>query len=155
MLSGVTTTLAYAFEILLFTGALFYLDWQLALVAMVAAPVFLLAARYFSARIKDASREQRRRSGSVTIASARYAWLQREVSGQAQFVATIAADKVCGLTVVQAILAAIIHRMKSGEGQHIEVPMFETMVAFNLVEHMAGVTFDSGHTESSSSRIRR
>ncbi|MGH3672616.1 MAG: ABC transporter ATP-binding protein, partial [Pseudonocardiaceae bacterium] len=66
VLSGVTTTLAYAFEILLFTGALFYLDWQLALAALVAAPVFLLAARYFSARIKDASREQRRRSGAVT-----------------------------------------------------------------------------------------
>ena len=66
VLSGVTTTLAYAFEILLFTGALFYLDWQLALAAMVAAPVFLLAAKYFSARIKDASREQRRRSGAVT-----------------------------------------------------------------------------------------
>lgn len=66
VLSGVTTTLAYAFEIVLFTGALFYLNWQLALAAMAIAPVFLLAARHFSARIKDASREQRRRSGAVT-----------------------------------------------------------------------------------------
>jgi ABC-type multidrug transport system fused ATPase/permease subunit len=66
VLSGVTRTLAYLFEIVLFTGALFYLNWRLALAAMLAAPVFLLAARYFSRRIKDASREQRRRSGSVT-----------------------------------------------------------------------------------------
>ncbi|HYZ35296.1 MAG TPA: ABC transporter ATP-binding protein [Pseudonocardiaceae bacterium] len=66
VLSGVTRTLAYLFEILLFTGALFYLNWRLALAAMLAAPVFALAARYFSGRIKDASREQRRRSGSVT-----------------------------------------------------------------------------------------
>jgi ABC-type multidrug transport system fused ATPase/permease subunit len=66
VLSGVTRTLAYLFEIVLFTGALFYLNWRLALAAMLAAPVFALAARYFSGRIKDASREQRRRSGSVT-----------------------------------------------------------------------------------------
>jgi ATP-binding cassette subfamily B protein len=66
VLSGVTRTLAYLFEIVLFTGALFYLNWQLALASLVAAPVFMLGARYFSARIKDASREQRRRSGSVT-----------------------------------------------------------------------------------------
>jgi ATP-binding cassette, subfamily B, bacterial len=66
VLSGVTRTLSYGFEIVLFIGALFYLNWQLGLASMVAAPAFLLAARYFSARIKEASREQRRRSGSVT-----------------------------------------------------------------------------------------
>jgi len=66
VLSGVTRTLAYLFEIVLFTGALFYLNWPLALASMIAAPVFALAARYFSKRIKNASREQRRRSGSVT-----------------------------------------------------------------------------------------
>lgn len=69
VLSGVTSTLSYAFEIVLFTGALFYLNWHLALAAMVAAPAFLAIARYFSARIKKASREQRRRSGSVTAAA--------------------------------------------------------------------------------------
>ena len=68
VLSGVTSTLSYAFEIVLFTGALFYLNWHLALAAMVAAPAFLAIARYFSARIKKASREQRRRSGSVLLA---------------------------------------------------------------------------------------
>jgi ATP-binding cassette subfamily B protein len=66
VLSGVTRTLAYGAEIVLFTGALFYLNWQLALASMIAAPAFALGARYFSARIKEASREQRRRSGSVT-----------------------------------------------------------------------------------------
>ena len=66
VLSGLTRALAYSFEIILFTGALFYLNWRLALASTIAAPVFMLAARYFSRRIKDASREQRRRSGSVT-----------------------------------------------------------------------------------------
>jgi ATP-binding cassette subfamily B protein len=66
VLSGVTRTLSYGFEIVLFTGALFYLNWQLGLASLIAVPAFLLTARYFSARIKDASREQRRCSGSVT-----------------------------------------------------------------------------------------
>jgi ABC-type multidrug transport system fused ATPase/permease subunit len=66
LVSGVTEAVSYLFQIGLFTAALFYLNWQLALVSVVAAPGFLLAARYFSARIKDASREQRRWTGSVT-----------------------------------------------------------------------------------------
>ncbi|HSZ30641.1 MAG TPA: ABC transporter ATP-binding protein, partial [Pseudonocardiaceae bacterium] len=69
VVSGVTQMLSYGLEIVLFTGALFYLNWQLALASLPAAPAFLLVARYFSARIKDASREQRRRSGSVTAAA--------------------------------------------------------------------------------------
>jgi crotonobetainyl-CoA:carnitine CoA-transferase CaiB-like acyl-CoA transferase len=36
---------------------------------------------------------------------------------------------------------ALYEREKSGRGQAIEVPMFETMVSFNLLEHMAGQTF--------------
>jgi ATP-binding cassette, subfamily B, bacterial len=69
VLSGVTQTLSYGLEIVLFTGALFYLNWQLALASLPAAAAFLLVTRYFSARIKNASREQRRRSGSVTAAA--------------------------------------------------------------------------------------
>ena len=50
VLSGVTRTLSYAFQILLFTGALFYLNWHLGLAALIAAPAFLMAARHFSPR---------------------------------------------------------------------------------------------------------
>ena len=66
LVSGVTEAVSYLVQIGLFTAALFYLNWQLALVSLVVAPGFLFAARYFSARIKDASREQRRWTGSVT-----------------------------------------------------------------------------------------
>jgi len=52
------------------------------------------------------------------------------------------ADKITGLSALSAILAALYEREKSGLGQAIEVPMFETMVAFNLLEHMGGATFD-------------
>jgi ATP-binding cassette, subfamily B, bacterial len=66
ILSGLNQALTYFFQIVFFAGALFVLDWRLALAALVAAPGFLLLARFFSKRIKAASQEQRRRSGSIT-----------------------------------------------------------------------------------------
>jgi ATP-binding cassette, subfamily B, bacterial len=66
ILSGLNQALTYFFQIIFFAGALFVLDWRLALAALVAAPGFLLLARFFSKRIKSASQEQRRRSGSIT-----------------------------------------------------------------------------------------
>lgn len=57
------------------------------------------------------------------------------------YVNTVIADKTTGLTAVYAISMALYEREKSGLGQAIEVPMFETMVSFNLLEHMAGATF--------------
>ena len=67
--------------------------------------------------------------------------LQRMASGSMQFVATVVADKAVGQALVNAVLAAIIHKMKTGRGQRIEVPMFETMVSFVMPEHVAGMTF--------------
>ena len=58
------------------------------------------------------------------------------------YVSSIMADKITGLSALSAILAALFEREKSGLGQSIEVPMFETMVAFNLLEHMGGATFN-------------
>lgn len=69
------------------------------------------------------------------------AGLQRMASGSLQFVATVVADKAVGQALVNAVLAAIIHKMKTGRGQRIEVPMFETMVSFVMPEHVAGMTF--------------
>jgi ATP-binding cassette subfamily B protein len=66
VLSGVTDAISYALQILFFAGALFYLRWDLALVALVITPLFWLIARHFSRMIKLASREKRRRSGSIS-----------------------------------------------------------------------------------------
>jgi ATP-binding cassette subfamily B protein len=66
VLSGVTQSLSYGFKIVLFTGALLIINTELALLSLVAVPAFLVTARYFSRRIKSASREKRRRSGSIT-----------------------------------------------------------------------------------------
>jgi ABC-type multidrug transport system fused ATPase/permease subunit len=66
VLSGVADGLSSVLRIIFFSGALFYLQWQLALVALIVTPVFLLVARSFSRLIKHASREKRRRSGSLS-----------------------------------------------------------------------------------------
>jgi crotonobetainyl-CoA:carnitine CoA-transferase CaiB-like acyl-CoA transferase len=51
---------------------------------------------------------------------------------------TILADKVCGLTIVNAVAAALLYRARTGESQRIEVPMADVMKSFMLVEHGAG-----------------
>ncbi len=59
------------------------------------------------------------------------------LTGRPMVSATIMADKVCGLTIVYSVLAALYRRAVTGRGEHIEVPMAETMKAFTLVEHGA------------------
>jgi ABC-type multidrug transport system fused ATPase/permease subunit len=66
VLGGVTDAISYVLQILFFAGALFYLRWDLALVSLVITPLFWLIARHFSRMIKVASREKRRRSGSIS-----------------------------------------------------------------------------------------
>jgi crotonobetainyl-CoA:carnitine CoA-transferase CaiB-like acyl-CoA transferase len=55
---------------------------------------------------------------------------------------TILADKTVGMTFAFSILTALMHRQRTGEGQFVEVPMFETMAAWLMVEHLWDRTFD-------------
>jgi len=66
VLSGVGDALAHLLRIIYFTGALFYIQWELALVSLVVAPLFWIVPRHFSPLIRHASREKRRRSGSIS-----------------------------------------------------------------------------------------
>ena len=65
VVSGVADLVSYALRLVFFTAALFFLQWQLALVSLVVCPMFFIAARRFSQLIRRASRERRRRSGST------------------------------------------------------------------------------------------
>src|SRR5262249_45398097 len=65
VLSGVADALSYAMRVIFFVGALFYLQWDMALIALVVAPLFYAAARRTAKLLKRASREKRRRAGSI------------------------------------------------------------------------------------------
>lgn len=95
--------------------------------------------------------------GDIVQAASGLVWLNEQVSGVPYFVPTVVADKICGLVIVQSVLAALHHRDRTGQGQHIEVPMADTMLAFNLVEHLAAATLDPpqgpmGYSRALSSR---
>lgn len=66
---------------------------------------------------------------------------QGQITGSPQYLATVLADKTAGLVGLSAILSALYQRERSGVGQEIEVPMFETMVSYTMMEHMYGETF--------------
>ncbi|WP_346915723.1 CoA transferase [uncultured Roseibium sp.] len=58
------------------------------------------------------------------------------------YVPSAIADRIVGLAAVNAILAAVVERDRSGQGQKIEVPMYETMITMVLGDHLGGLTFD-------------
>ena len=67
VLSGVIGLISNVLRIGIFATVLFFLDWRLALASLIAVPVFWIAARIFARRIKIASREVRRRAGSIGV----------------------------------------------------------------------------------------
>jgi crotonobetainyl-CoA:carnitine CoA-transferase CaiB-like acyl-CoA transferase len=66
--------------------------------------------------------------------------LFRRVSGVPGLAPTVLADKVSGMTLASAVLAALVHRERTGEGQQVEVAMTTATQAFVLVEHAAAAT---------------
>lgn len=67
--------------------------------------------------------------------------LQRS-SGEPRYIPMAAVDRIVGGAGANALLAGLLARARTGLGQQIEVPMFETMAQFVLAEHMQGHTFD-------------
>jgi crotonobetainyl-CoA:carnitine CoA-transferase CaiB-like acyl-CoA transferase len=59
-----------------------------------------------------------------------------------RYVPSLIADKVAGLYGAQAVLAALVHRLRTGRGQYVEAPMFEAFAHFMLEEHLGGQVFD-------------
>jgi crotonobetainyl-CoA:carnitine CoA-transferase CaiB-like acyl-CoA transferase len=70
------------------------------------------------------------------------AMLNEMVLGEPRYLPTVVADKTTAITVVYGVLAALFHRERTGEGQELEVPMFETMVNWVMAEHLWGMTFE-------------
>lgn len=57
-------------------------------------------------------------------------------SGEPRYMPTVIADKFCGHILASSIGMALVHRERTGEGQEVQVPMLETMLSFNLIEHL-------------------
>ena len=68
--------------------------------------------------------------------------VRRAGSDVPRFVPVNFCDRVSGLNLVNAVLGALFHRERSGQGQAVEVPMFETMAQFMLGEHLGGHSFE-------------
>lgn len=80
--------------------------------------------------------------------------LYQQAGGEApRYVPLAIADRLVGVHAVNCILAALYHRNKTGEGQRIDVPMFETMVSMVLGDHLAGLTFDPPLDEGGYARL--
>ncbi|OKO83056.1 CoA transferase [Bradyrhizobium sp. AS23.2] len=74
--------------------------------------------------------------------------LMAQSAGRPRYAPIVIADKTCGLVGAYSISAALFKRERTGKGVVVEVPMFETMTSFVLVEHLYGKMFvgDGGHT---------
>jgi len=64
------------------------------------------------------------------------------IFGEPKFVPMVMMDHTVGLIATQCILAALFNRQKTGEGQAIEVPMFENAASFVLIEHLSDMSFE-------------
>jgi crotonobetainyl-CoA:carnitine CoA-transferase CaiB-like acyl-CoA transferase len=66
--------------------------------------------------------------------------MQAAVAGEPRYMPTMIADKTTSMAFLAAILAALVEKERSGKGQAIEVPMYESLVANIMVEHLYGET---------------
>ncbi len=69
------------------------------------------------------------------------AGLFKAVDGTPRYAPVNICDRTVGLHVVVAVASALYHRQRTGAGQFIEVPMFETMAQFVLADHIGGAAF--------------
>lgn len=75
------------------------------------------------------------------------------VSGEPRYIPMVMADKLCGTVLASAIGMALFERERTGLGQEVAVPMLETVLAFNLVEHLWVNFFEEGDGELGYSRM--
>jgi crotonobetainyl-CoA:carnitine CoA-transferase CaiB-like acyl-CoA transferase len=62
--------------------------------------------------------------------------------GVPRYVPNALVDRIVGLTAVGAICASLVHRDRTGRGQRVDIPMFETMASFVMGDHMGGLTYE-------------
>ncbi|MYZ46408.1 CaiB/BaiF CoA transferase family protein [Propylenella binzhouense] len=68
--------------------------------------------------------------------------LQSAIGGEPRYIPAIIADKLTGVHAAYAVALALYHKLATGRGQRVDVPMFETMASFNVIEHLWGGSFE-------------
>ena len=81
------------------------------------------------------------------------AMLATKMGEEPRYLPTIIADKTTGLAVVYSVMAALFHRERTGVGQEIEVPMYETLISYVMAEHLFGYAFDPPRGEMGYTRL--
>lgn len=89
----------------------------------------------------DTDRRDHPAYDDIVQAASGAARLSELIDGAPRYAPYVIADKVVGLYLVIAILAAALHQRATGRGQQVDVPMVDAMISFNLVEHFGGHTF--------------
>jgi crotonobetainyl-CoA:carnitine CoA-transferase CaiB-like acyl-CoA transferase len=74
-------------------------------------------------------------------------------TGEPRYAPTVMADKTSGLFLLYAISMALFHHERTGEGQKVQVPMFECMVSFLMNEHMQERTFEPSQGNAGYQRL--
>src|SRR6201991_3262493 len=75
-------------------------------------------------------------------ATALPALMAQTSDGVPRYVPNALVDRIVGLTAVGAICASLVHRDRTGRGQRVDIPMFETMASFVMGDHMGGLTYE-------------
>lgn len=70
-------------------------------------------------------------------------WLAERAGAESpRYTPVIIADRSVGLHMANAVSAALYRREKSGLGQRVDVPMFESLLQSVLGEHLGGQTYE-------------
>jgi crotonobetainyl-CoA:carnitine CoA-transferase CaiB-like acyl-CoA transferase len=75
------------------------------------------------------------------------------VTGTPRYGPSVLADKTTGLFLTYSISMGLFHRERSGEGQKIHVPMYESFAGFIMNEHMQGRMYDPPTGEAGYQRM--
>lgn len=113
------------------------LEWEN--LASANPALILCAARGFSS---DGPYGHKAAYDDLMQASSGFAALLGKLHSEPRYAPTSWCDKVAGQAIAYAVLGALVHRLRTGAGQALEVPMFEVCVDFMLVEHFGAMAFE-------------
>jgi crotonobetainyl-CoA:carnitine CoA-transferase CaiB-like acyl-CoA transferase len=90
---------------------------------------------------------------SIIQGASGLASINADTDGAPNFVPMVIADRTIGIMLANCVLLAVVQRLRHGGPQVVELPMFESMAAFVLAEHLFLKTFDPPLGSTGDSRL--